>query len=835
MFRCLVCLTALLCASVPAQVKEVQVHLRDAAAVDTLRSLGLDAAGCCGGAAHPGGHARVLIHSPAEESVLRAAGFMPEVIQRDLEAFYRSRLTQTSGARHGPPGFAQGSMGGFFTESEVVAFLDTLQSQHPAVMAPKVSLGNSVEGRPIWMWKISDNPLADENEPEILIDGLHHAREPMTYMAACWLAKRLAEEYGSDPETTALVDERELFIVPIVNPDGLVHNQTTDPSGGGLWRKNRRLNAGGSFGVDLNRNYGHMWGLDNQGSSGSPTSQTYRGTAPFSEPETAAMRSFAESRDLAVAFSMHSYSNYFFIPPGYATGAFAPPPLDAQYDLIAQGTSTLGPGWTTGTPWQILYPANGTTQDWWYGDLYGGMQTWAFGCEIGSAQDGFWPPTNRIIPLAEDTFRYCIYLMKIAGPDMQLDSVTVLDSGGQLPGTWEPGEIISLTAVLRNRGTVPANATVSIETVSPHLIVNTPSVGGAAVPALGVTAMNPVVVSVSPSATPFTSISYDIVVSAPGSVTIRQTQTMTLSAPSLTITDMDFESPAGWTPGMPGDTAVTGIWTRQNPNGSTYQGSTFNPEDDHTPGAGVACWFTGQANPGQGAGTEDVDGTASLLSPIFDLSQVSDPQLRYWRWFATSGSNDWLEVGLSNDAGQTWVILETVQSNQNNWIEVNHDVEAHLPRTDSMRLYFRASDDPNDSLCEAAIDDLVIQGSMAGGVLSATGTAAIGTSVQLDLQAPTFPGRPFHLGVSESASQGIPIPPAGIAPLDLDLLFLSFPNAPSVFSGFSGTLNGQGAGTSVINVPAEPALAGFQVFVAGLVLEGTVPAVITSAVRLVVP
>ena len=123
-------------------------------------------------------------------------------------------------------------------------------------------------------------------------------------------------------------------------------------------------------GVDLNRNYGHMWGLDNQGSSGSPTSQTYRGTAPFSEPETAAMRSFAESRDLAVAFSMHSYSNYFFIPPGYATGAFAPPPLDAQYDLLAQGTSTLGPGWTTGTPWQILYPANGTTQDWWYGDQY---------------------------------------------------------------------------------------------------------------------------------------------------------------------------------------------------------------------------------------------------------------------------------------------------------------------------------------------------------------------------------------------------------------------------------------------------------------------------------
>ena len=114
---------------------------------------------------------------------------------------------------------------------------------------------------------------------------------------------QLLDDYGHDPEATFLVDQRELFFVPCVNPDGYEYNRTTNPGGGGLWRKNRRANVGGSYGVDLNRNYATGWSAPNGGSSPTPTSDTYRGTAPFSEPETAALEAFAASRHFVTVFS----------------------------------------------------------------------------------------------------------------------------------------------------------------------------------------------------------------------------------------------------------------------------------------------------------------------------------------------------------------------------------------------------------------------------------------------------------------------------------------------------------------------------------------------------
>jgi murein tripeptide amidase MpaA len=91
----------------------------------------------------------------------------------------------------------------------------------------------------------------------------------------------LLENYGTDPEATYLVDNREMYFVPCFNPDGYEYNRQTDPNGGGMWRKNRR-NNGGSYGVDLNRNFGYMWGYDDLGSSPIPSSETYRGPSAFS-------------------------------------------------------------------------------------------------------------------------------------------------------------------------------------------------------------------------------------------------------------------------------------------------------------------------------------------------------------------------------------------------------------------------------------------------------------------------------------------------------------------------------------------------------------------------
>ena len=131
----------------------------------------------------------------------------------------------------------------------------------------------------------------------------------------------LTDGYGTDPEATFLVNEREIWFVPVVNPDGYVWNEVTDPSGGGLWRKNRRDNPSTCEGVDINRNYGYQWG--GSGASPDECDETYRGTAAWSEPETRAVRDFVSSRRFVTADSYHSNAALVLYPWGYTV---APPP-----------------------------------------------------------------------------------------------------------------------------------------------------------------------------------------------------------------------------------------------------------------------------------------------------------------------------------------------------------------------------------------------------------------------------------------------------------------------------------------------------------------------------
>ena len=118
------------------------------------------------------------------------------------------------------------------------------------------------------------------NEPKLLYNAIHHAREPASLSNIIFYMWYLLERYSIDPEVKYLVDNTQMYFVPCINPDGYIYNENTDPDGGGLWRKNRR-NHGGHYGVDLNRNYGFNWGFNNQGSSSSSQSETYRGDSAF--------------------------------------------------------------------------------------------------------------------------------------------------------------------------------------------------------------------------------------------------------------------------------------------------------------------------------------------------------------------------------------------------------------------------------------------------------------------------------------------------------------------------------------------------------------------------
>lgn len=337
-----------------------------------------------------------------EMKQIEALSLQSEIIIDDLEAFYRDRNAQSCHSEKTdidtPDGFNFGSMGGFWTMAEVEKELDSLTTKYPTLFTQKINIGNSVEGRPIWMIKISDNPDVDENEPEALYVGLHHAREPITIAELVYFMQYLAELYGNDPAITYLIQNRELYFVPVMNPDGYVYNETQSPYGGGMWRKNRRVYSDTIIGVDLNRNYAYQWGFDDVGSNPSPETGTYRGDHAFSEPETQVMRAFCQSRQFKTAINAHSYGGKLLYPWSYAPiacpdGAL----LSLQSGLMSQNNL-----YTTGQAPLILYGVNGDANDWMYGEEIEKGKILAMTPETGTTADGFWPVQERIIPLCEE-------------------------------------------------------------------------------------------------------------------------------------------------------------------------------------------------------------------------------------------------------------------------------------------------------------------------------------------------------------------------------------------------------------------------------------------------
>ncbi|MEY4926111.1 MAG: hypothetical protein RI894_547, partial [Bacteroidota bacterium] len=299
-----------------------------------------------------------------------------------------------------PRGFRFGAMGGYLNFGEYASLMDSLHVWYPAIVSEKLSIGTTYEGRPIYTFKISDNVAVDEPEPEVLFTALIHAREPISatqlWYYVCDLVMRYAQ---NDPEARFIINNRELYFLPVWNVDGYVYNQQTNPQGGGLWRKNRRLNIDGTFGVDLNRNFGTGFGFDDNGSSPIPQTMTYRGTSPFSEPEAAAVRDWCNSRQFKTAFNHHAYSNVLVRPVSYDETIVCPD--EAVFDEYSQFL-TVENGYLSGRNSEVLgYHANGVVEDWQYLEQNTKPKIIAFLPETGSNNVGFWPPMDSIMPYCQ--------------------------------------------------------------------------------------------------------------------------------------------------------------------------------------------------------------------------------------------------------------------------------------------------------------------------------------------------------------------------------------------------------------------------------------------------
>jgi hypothetical protein len=306
----------------------------------------------------------VIVATPAQQPALAAAGLA---------------------ARAGPevPAAAPAHLRDL---ARVHAALDSLAAAGAVALD---TVGTSWEGRPVVAAKVGTAPDAPER-PNVLFMGAHHARE----WISAEVALRLLETLAGDPPDPDLVARRDVWVIPVVNPDGFQFSFDSTR----LWRKNRRINGDGTIGVDLNRNYPGFWGWDDLGSNAEPAAETYRGPAAGSEPETQAVLAFHERHPPAAAISYHSYSDLILYPYGYASGALAPdtrrfaatagtPGRSAIQDALLESAR---PAYHPGPAWQ-LYPTNGEYTEWayrTYGTLAFTVELTA-GCCFGGSGYGF--------------------------------------------------------------------------------------------------------------------------------------------------------------------------------------------------------------------------------------------------------------------------------------------------------------------------------------------------------------------------------------------------------------------------------------------------------------
>ncbi len=651
-----------------------------------------------------------IVATDEEIAALTRLGLAPLVRIEDLTGFYAERARQENPPAAGgglgswlTPPFGQGSMGGYWTYDQLVSVLDQIAAAYPAIVRPKSSLGNSIQGRALWMLKVSDSPTVDQNEPEVRMDALHHAREPQGMQCGIYFLLWLVEQYGQDPLATYLVNEREIYFVPCVNPDGYVYNQQIAPSGGGLWRKNRRNNGGGSFGVDLNRNYPYQWGHDETGSSSDKNSELYRGTAPSSEPEVAAMVSLLAARDFGSALSLHTYSGLWLSPWGYDSLYTA----DHAHFLEIGTLATQVNGYPTGTVWELLYLANGITVD----HDYHAWGTFSWTPEIGGDTDGFWPAPSRIVPLADENL-LGLQRTALAGGAYIRWLSTSIDDAGDGDGFHEAGESVEFVVRARNSGTrAPSTAVgITLASSSPNVTITKAfhTYGPLAPFTEADDAAAPLAFTIHGGTAAGTSIPFTLTLSHEGYDETLDSAVVT-GAPRLLLYD-PLEIDVGWTAGVIGDSAPSGRWVGGDPVGTSSGGEPCNPENDATSGAGnVRCFVTG--NGGGSAGTDDVDsGHTTLLSPLFDLSTHPDARVGYSRWFADlTIDDDVFQTSISNNGGTSWVPLENVTASDNAWRAVEFRVADYLQPTSTMRLRWIAEDDPNNSLVEGGVDDFLVR------------------------------------------------------------------------------------------------------------------------------
>ena len=618
---------------------------------------------------------------------LRAEGIPFEIIVADLERFYAGRLTP------GPVnalGFGYGSMGGYYTLNEIRQQLDSMRHVHPEVVGTRDSIGASFQGRPIWAVRMTANPDAPPQRPQVLYFAMQHANETMGMMTLLYFMWYLAEQYGQDPEATYLLQNRELWFIPIVNVDGYEANRRINPNGGGMRRKNMRnaVYDNDNNGVDLNRNWGAEWGYDNLGSSSYPSYWDYRGTGPFSEPETQVVRDFSNGKAFRFVLEYHTYWNTTFYPPSYTFNLRenADSLLFRAYVRELTRDNHYSNGNTVGA-----YPANGVGTDWFYENPPSAGKTYPFLTEIGDDSDGSWAPTIHILPLASANLKGNLFSAWAGGAYAKLQTSTLLDSSSD--GNLLPGERFTLQLKLRNFGQDPAtNASVSASSALLQIPTSSNIVGSLAAHAETTITIQGRVPMGAIEGVPANII---VIVKPGGLVEQRDTIKCVVGPSQLLFADNAENEPLHWLfTGGWGKTAVshTGQWS------FTDSPSGFYP--DYASGA------------------------MTLLTPVHIPESADVTQLRFWVRWDTEPGGDYGQIGVSSDGGKSWNNVYGEHASyfnrmsytgwQPEWLEETIDISSFVGKDVHLRFMLASNDTYNAD--GWYIDDITIRSFLSAGL-----------------------------------------------------------------------------------------------------------------------
>ncbi len=614
--------------------------------------------------AKPGRGVTIVTH-PQELEFIRGLGYNVTVELEDMEAEYASRVRGRD-------------YGDFHEYEEILQYLDDLHANHPSITTEKFSIGTTYEGRDIWAIKISDNPDVDEPEPEVLYDGVHHAREIIVPEVLMHYMSWLCENYGTDPEATFLVDEREIWFIIIVNPDGFMYNQVQNPNGGGMWRQNRQPHSG-CYGADNNRNYSYMWGTS--GVSHDPCDgEIFCGPEPFSEYENQHYKAFAESREFVTNISIHSVVGTVLIPWSYDDSVQTPD--DALFREIGEAMTEYN-GYSVGQCGEILwYNCSGTTCDW----LYADQGVFSVCIEVGGS--GFWPQESEIPGLRAENLYPQQYITRIAG--MYLGVVgEVLDDGPMGNGQPDPGETLDLIVTVQNQGLSgsASDVAVTVECDDPYVQLHdaSSSLGAIGARESADNGADPFSFTIDPSTPDAHGIVLRVNIEAEGFSTQEELSWMVGTPVTLFYDDME---------------SGTGNWIENDGYWGLSVLRSHSPTHSYTDSPG-------------GNHQSYMNTWIELADPL-DLSHASSAIVQFWHRVLTEEDYDFCYVEVSDDGGASWYQVGPRYSGDNgSWEMVELDVGAYAG-TSGFKVRFRFTSDTYINEDGWYVDDVAILGPPTG-------------------------------------------------------------------------------------------------------------------------